>query len=245
MANDGVVGEAIEATLMEKIGLELNNLYKTEVTVPIAGLTAEQASKYLEGKYKVLAADESQVRVYYSGNRCLVLKIDASENESARILIHNEYGMGPKKENAAEKFVKDQLKKAGDSALDTAKDAGKSFLGLGGDGASGVEGLKNSLGGAFKGIGDKFTGKANPDVKGQLNQLKAEFKAAKASGDPERILSACLKLEETGDSLGINALLAKLAKKGAQKKLKAKELESLPGICDEVIAELKAKAGVN
>jgi len=77
-------------------------------------------------------------------------------------------------------------------------------------------------------------------VKEQLKLVKTEFKEAKSSGDSEKLYTACLRLS----AMGISNILITIAKIKAKKDWQKKESAELPAICDAIVNELKANAGV-
>ncbi|MCR5723850.1 MAG: hypothetical protein K6G80_02035 [Treponema sp.] len=78
-------------------------------------------------------------------------------------------------------------------------------------------------------------------VKEQLKLAKTEIKEARVSGDSEKLYTAFLRLS----ALGVNGIILTILKIKAKKDWQKKESAKIPAICDAIVNELKAKAGVN
>ena len=263
----------VELHIMTQKQLALKNLLKNEVSVAIPDLTVEKAAKLLGEKYEVKTDrkggfKDNLVRVVYAPERSLVIKIkvDKKAPETAKLTIHNEYGAQTYTERAefANAVANESLKTIGKVTLGAGKMVGKAALNVGktavnvgkaavdaanSDGAGAFDSLSDAASGVTGAVGSVGEGIGNAgkavagSIKEQLKFAKAEFKEAKAGDDPEKLFTACERLVVLGAS-GISGIVIRFAKMKAKKNWKAKEAAALPAACDAVIAELKAKAGV-
>ena len=228
--------------------------------------------KYEVKTERKIGFKDNLVRVVYAPERSLIIKIkvDKKAPETANLTIYNEYGAQTYNERTefTNEVANEDLKAIGKVALGAGKMAGKAALNVGktavsvgaaavnvakGDGASVSDSLAGAASGVTGGVGSVGEGIGNATVssvtsvagiiKDQLKKAKAEYNEAKSGDDPEKLFTACARLVALGAG-GISGIVIRFTKSKAKKDWKAKEAAALPATCDAVIAELKAKAGV-